>query len=130
MKNNNIDFSLIVGRNVSSKTFLSLDDNTILDLCNIINILLDNAIEAILECDDKKIFIEINKDNSLILSISNEYKNDIDLSKIYDIGYTTKGKGHGYGLSLVRDLVMKNKRITSETEVLTSTFIQTIKVDL
>ena len=34
-----------------------------------------------------------------------------DVKKVGKKGYSTKGKGHGFGLSLVKDIIRKNNRL-------------------
>ena len=49
------------------------------------------------------------KDNkNIVFKIYNTYKGKIDIEKV-GTGYTSKGKGHGYGLRLVKDIINENK---------------------
>ena len=58
--------------------------------------------------ENKKILIITKKsDDKIIFSIYNTYTGKIDLNKI-GTGYTTKGKGRGYGLRLVEDIISTN----------------------
>lgn len=89
----------------------------------ILGILLDNAIEAANECEEKVINIAIRKDfhsDRQLLIIENTYNNkDIDTEKIYDKGYSTKENNTGLGLWEIRQILKKKNNLnlyTSKTE--------------
>jgi two-component system sensor histidine kinase AgrC len=64
------------------------------------------------------------------ISISNSLGKILEIEKINDKGYSTKGKKHGYGLSLVNDILKESKKITSETSITGSIFKQTVKIKI
>lgn len=86
-------------------------------LCKILSILLDNAIEAAKECDEKIINVIFKKDiksNKELIIIENSYKKiDINLDKIFEKGYSTKEnkKDHGLGLWNVRKILSKSENL-------------------
>ena len=94
------------------------------ELCRVLGILIDNAIEATKECDNKEISIKFIKDkynNRNLVIIENPYKNTLlDLSKLKQKGFTTKKdkKRHGLGLWRVNKIVAKNDnlRLTTSRE--------------
>ncbi len=87
------------------------------NITKILGVLLDNAIDASKKCKTKRIIIDVTKETSnVIFSISNLYKGRIDLSKI-GTGYSSKGKGHGYGLRLVKDIVESNKSLYIQSSI-------------
>ena len=131
MKDNKILFSLSVSRDVRKINLekLSMSDNY--KLCKIVGVLLDNAIEASLTCKDKRIMISLYIDDEmLIVEIANKYCEKIDLENIDKEGYTTKGDGHGYGLSLVKEIISESNIFINERKVTKDIFKQTIKIDL
>lgn len=83
-------------------------DNFILkdiDICKILGILIDNAIESSVESEQKILNIGISNDESEIyIIISNSFKNKPITHKIFEKGYSTKGENRGLGLSIVRQL--------------------------
>lgn len=87
------------------------------NLCRILGILIDNAIEATKECDDKIIkvkfiFDKLNKRNLII--IENPYNNKyVDLKNMYVKGFTSKKnkKDHGLGLWKVKQIINLNKNL-------------------
>lgn len=99
------------------------------DISKIIGVYLDNAIEASMNSKEKYIILEIFVENEeLIFKISNTYSNNIDLNKIDNEGYTTKGKGKGYGLSLVKDLLTKNKNFEQTREFNGMYYVQMLNI--
>lgn len=78
------------------------------DLVTILTNVLDNAIEAVEKCDEKRIVFKIIKDyNTLIIDSTNPYKGKI---KDEDNFLTTKNdkKNHGFGLANIKKTVEAN----------------------
>ena len=87
----------------------------IYEFTRVLGILLDNAIQASVECEEKIINIEIRKDakrNRQLLLIENTYLNkDIDTDKIFEKEYSTKEGNSGLGLWEVRKILRKNTNL-------------------
>lgn len=85
-------------------TKLSIDT---LDICRIIGILFDNAIEGTLLCEEKLIhFAVIKVDTNTIFVINNTCVESLPpIYKLYEENFSTKGEGHGIGLKTVRDII-------------------------
>lgn len=100
----------------------------ILDLARITGILLDNAIEESKKIEGSTIKFAASKEHGIVkILIANQLENtNLDLSKIYERNYTTKGKGHGIGLYTVKSLISKYDNITSDTRINDNWFIQEI----
>lgn len=88
------------------------------ELCRILAILLDNAIEAARDCEEKIINVRFVKDvraNRKLLIIENSYcEKDIDIDKIFEKGYTSKVdtmNQHGLGLWNVRRILEKSNNL-------------------
>ncbi|MBI6874168.1 sensor histidine kinase [Clostridium aciditolerans] len=83
-----------------------LSINTI-DICRIIGIFIDNAIEAAILCDKKDVKIAVVKnDDSTVFIISNSCLEDTPpIYKIYEENFSTKGDNRGIGLKTVRYIV-------------------------
>ena len=91
------------------------------ELCRVLGILIDNAIEATKECNNKQIWIKFIKDNynnrNLVI-IENPCKNTLlDLSKLKEKGFTTKKDKifHGLGLWRVNQIIKKNENLRLAT---------------
>ena len=128
MKDNRVLFSLDVSRDVRKIELekMNIEDNY--KLCKIVGVLLDNAIEESLKIDDRRIMISLYVDDDmLVIDISNRFNGKIELDKIDEKGYTTKGEGHGYGLSLVKDLVSESDCFLNERKINKDVFKQIIK---
>ena len=95
-------------------------------------VFLDNAIEAVKELNKKEIVVEIyTMDNNLCIDITNNFKGNLDLEKISNIKYTTKGEGHGYGLTLVNKLLEEEpEKLVNEKSINRDTFTQTLKIKM
>lgn len=62
-------------------------------------IMLDNAIEASLNSDDKVLHIDLyTNENDIVVEIKNTFSNVVDLCEIGKIGYSTKGNNRGLGI--------------------------------
>jgi len=84
-------------------------DKNLQSISKILGVYLDNAIEAAENSREKFIIFEVFiEDKNIVFTISNTFSNEINMEKIDENGYSTKGKGKGYGLSLVKDLISKN----------------------
>jgi len=86
-------------------------------VCQVLGILLDNAIEAALETEEKSLSIAIiANSHSKTFVIKNSWRdNGLDLSKIFELGFSTKGEGRGVGLYTVRGYTNKIKGLLIQT---------------
>lgn len=112
----------------SSLRKLSVKENN--QLSKIIGVFLDNAMESAILSDKKEVSINIFLDGSIVVfEIANTYKEKIEIDKIYESRYTSKGKNRGYGLTLVKNIVDKSNKITNETKIDNEYFIQILKIN-
>lgn len=129
MEENNIKYYLYVDQNIKDKDIESFDLKTYRDLTKLLGVFLDNAIDAALKSEEKEIEVELkDKDDCLLVIISNTYDKNIDINKVGKSGFTTKGAGHGFGLSIVKDIARTNSEIETFSSKETDKFIQTAMV--
>ena len=113
-----------LGITINLQVFINLNELTIdiYSFCRMLGILLDNAIEASNMCDDKVINIDIRDikpRKCKVISIENTYLDkDIDISKLYEKGYTSKTdnkEAHGIGLWQISKMLKKYDNVFLET---------------
>lgn len=129
-ENKGIKVALNVSKKVEDSTVYKLDIRQEKEFGKILGVYLDNAIEASLESEEKKLGIEAyaNKEKEFKIIISNTYKNKPDKNKLGKESFSTKGKGRGHGLLLVKHIVEKNEIFEIKTEIQEKIYIQTIKI--
>ena len=109
---------------------LSKINSDIYELSRILGILLDNAIEAARETDEKIINIILKSDKrKQIFIIENScVDNNISTTKIFEKGYSTKENNSGIGLWKVHKILAKNTDIDLFTTVKNNMFKQELSV--
>lgn len=132
MKENNITHNLHISKDINKSHLINIGDKTNVDICKIIGVYLDNAIEAVMEAEVKEINIDLYlEDAYFCISIANTFKGKVDLDAITDYGYTTKSNGHGYGLSLVKEVIKDNNALSSKTDIIDNkVFVQNLKIKM
>ena len=99
----------------------------------VLGILLDNAIEAAEDCEEKLVNIIFRDDsirNKQTLIIENSYNNqtDLDLDLIYKKGYSTKPNNTGLGLWKVNKIIKSNHNAEIFSSKSESLFVQKIEI--
>lgn len=131
MNDKNIKPILDVSNSVKKFKFENLDTKLNYDICRIVGVFLDNSIEETEKLDEREIMLSMyEQNNDLVIEISNKFKNVPDLERLEEKGYSTKGKGHGYGLSLVNDIVNNNNQIINEKGITRNIFTQKLIIKM
>lgn len=131
MNDKNIKPILDVSNSVKKFKFENLDTKLNYDICRIVGVFLDNSIEETEKLDEREIILSMyEQNNDLVIEISNKFKNVPDLERLEEKGYSTKGKGHGYGLSLVNDIVNNNNQIINEKGITRNIFTQKLIIKM
>lgn len=110
-----------VNMNLEIMTDLKDEEEISYEICRILAILLDNAIEAAAQCENGFINLRIVKDNKFSrknIIVENTYKNrNINLDRLFDKGYSSKenSKNHGLGLWNVRKILKKHNNLNLYT---------------
>ena len=127
-----IKYKLDISKDVRTVDLIDLDEELVLNICKILGVFLDNAIDAVRKIRKKEVNIELYVvDNSLYIDITNNFNGNIELSKIGHEKNTTKGENHGYGLLLVNRIIAENfKHLENEKSVNGNQFTQSLIIKL
>ena len=105
-----------ISKQVSSEIEKINNENFVV-LCKCFSILLDNAIDACCNLNEKIINIDIYKENKcIILSICNTCEKEVEIEFINKKNYSTKGKKRGLGLYIVNNLLDNCESINLKQE--------------
>lgn len=121
---------------INLNVFLDLNEiearMKIYDFTRILGILLDNAIDAAKECEEKTINVTFRKEmsnNMIALIIQNTYNNkDVDTEKIYQKGISSKENHSGLGLWKIRQILMRNNNLNLFTTKDNTYFTQQFEI--
>ena len=114
---NEINFDTVVN-GVDYAKFEAMDKELYYKVCKILGILMDNAIDACVDSDKKKLVVSVYTENEdLCVEINNSYSGIVDKDGIKKKGYTTKGKNHGYGLTILNRIVDETKELEFEQSI-------------
>lgn len=118
--------------NMSLLLDLSKLNMKIYDFTRVLGILLDNAIDASSECEEKVmniIFRDDSKNNRQLIIIENTYNDkDVDTEKIFNKGFTGKENHTGLGLWEIRKILNKSKNLNLYTTKNEKYFSQQIEI--
>ena len=99
-----------------------------LDLSRALGILLDNAIEETEKTGGKISLVVSEQQDTVHIIVENTIEQEVDLSRIYEEGYSTKGSGRGNGLPGLRKILQKYPGASLMTECENGTFIQRLAI--
>ena len=102
-----------------------------MQLSRVLGIFLDNSLEAGLELDDNRflelIILKVNK--TIAIHITNTFKNNnLDIDKINESGYSSKGENRGIGLGSANDIISKHNMILN-TRIEDNLFKQILTIE-
>ena len=99
-----------------------------LDLSRALGILLDNAIEETEKTGGKISLVVSRQQDAVHIIVENTIEREVDLARIYEEGYSTKGSGRGNGLPGLRKILQKYPGASLMTECENGTFIQRLAI--
>ena len=118
--------------NMSLLLDLSKLNMKIYEFTRVLGILLDNAIDASNECEEKIINIILRddaKNHRQLITIENTYNDkNVDTEKIFNKGFTGKENHTGLGLWEVRKILNKSKNLNLHTTKNEKYFSQQIEI--
>lgn len=100
-----------------------------LNICEVVGICMDNAIEAAKDCKDKLIYINMYKNDpqNIFIDITNTFCNEIDIDKLGKKNYSTKNRNSGIGLNYALNA---SPLIKVSSKIVEDLFITKIKVKI
>ena len=105
--------------------------DTLKDITMVLGIVIDNAMESCIKTEQKSLSIYIYEEKeSIVFQVSNTFKGVVNIELLYKIGYSTKGKNRGYGLSYAKRIVQDNSQLEIKSAINEDVFIQYLKVRL
>lgn len=121
----NINVQVNISKDIESSFLKNLNTQDFNQLCKLLGIYLDNAIESSEISYEKNMSIEIlNYLNQVKFIISNSYN-----QKVKKIGNSTKGITRGHGLLLANKIIKNNKNIVCQTEITDKIYSQKITLN-
>ena len=102
-----------------------------MQLSRVLGIFLDNSLEAGLELDNNRflelLILKVNK--TIVIQITNTFKNNnLDIDKINESGYSSKGVNRGIGLNSANDIISKHNMILN-TRIEDNLFKQILTIE-
>ncbi len=132
-KFSNLDSNINVSIDIknSLKKYESISPKLNKDCLKILGVFIDNAIEAVKNEKEKYINLEfIKQKEQIIITVRNTCTPRVNIKDLTKNGFTTKGKNHGYGLSLVSDIVRKEDALDIKFECDDDIFSATLVIRL
>lgn len=127
MKDNDIDFQVVLARNIKEFDFTKIDMKTNMELCKILGVLIDNAIDEVTKLEDRKIKLELFcKNGDLHIDVSNNYGKLLD--NMDEVGVTSKEGLHGYGLGIIAQITKQNPKLQNQKKINANRFHQIVVV--
>lgn len=100
----------------------------IMDLCRILGILLDNAIEEVSNEKGDISVVLSNQDAGLYIIVDNQLFHEMNMPDIFREGYSTKDNHHGVGLVSLQRIIEKYPNVTHAARIRNNRFIQEITI--
>ena len=100
-------------------TIQPLSNNAGFAVIRALGILIDNALEESIRINKTHFSVLlVASDRGLEASVVNDINDDFNLAKFTEPGFTTKGRGHGNGLTIINELIQQNKNIIIKKTVI------------
>ncbi len=131
MKNLKAHIEVFVDSELTNIDPSTLYDKEYNQLTTILGVILDNMIDSIKETPEKLVSMYIHlQDDKIHCEFVNSYLGEIDLNRLNEVGYTTKGEQHGVGLPLVSKIIKSNERFDCKPSIIDNFFTQHLTIKL
>lgn len=132
MDDKKIKYVLNIDRKIRMIDFDNISSELNLKICKIISIFMDNSIDEVMTHKKNKV---VNVDmyiaqDKLMVEVANSFENSFDVNKIFEKRYTTKSNGHGYGLSLAKELIDSENQLDNYNKIEDDVFTQILEIRL
>ena len=103
-----------------------------IDMVRVFSILLENVVEECSKIHDSVMHLAVYKsENSIIIYVKNQFSGiPPQIGQIFKMGYSTKGKDRGVGLSVLQKIIHKYKSAAIETYIQEDYFVQKVIINL
>lgn len=98
------------------------------DMLRGLGILIDNAMEAVPEENGQIRLVMLQEEKELYIAVANNYETEPNLNALSQKGYTTKGSGHGTGLSSYRKIISGYPDCITRTYLRDGFFVQELRI--
>ncbi len=104
-------------------------DCRITDLCRCLSVLIDNAADEVRGRDGARVDIMIScQEGYTTFRVKNRLYHTVDVHRIWQQGYSTRGAERGIGLASYRKIVESYENLLAATAVQEGCFIQELKI--
>ncbi|WP_144508931.1 sensor histidine kinase [Bacillus mycoides] len=85
------------------------DERIIHELITIVGNLINNALDAVMNCEKRQVEVGIQDGDTLIITVQDTGKGiqEDEIDALFIKGYSTKGDNRGYGLHLVKESIQR-----------------------
>lgn len=126
-----INTNISISKDINKSKLNNLATKQKDELYSIIGVYLDNAIQAAKESNKKEVSLEFYKEKEkIVIVIANTYNGKIEMEKLDNYGYTTKGKNHGVGLHLVKKIIENEVIYSQSRSLFEDYYVQKLIIDL
>lgn len=131
MESLKINMDISISKDIAKTSLSRLSTKQKDNLYSIFGIYLDNAIQAAKESKEKEISLEIYKEKKeIVMILANTYIGSIEMEKIDNYGYTTKGKNHGIGLHIVKKIMLEDETFCQNRRLFKNYYVQELRIHL
>lgn len=121
-----IEIKININKQIANSFLNNLSSNTFNQLGKVLGIFLDNAIEGAEQSADKQLGVEVycqNDEATFIISNTYTASPSISINR-----RSTKGPNRGHGLLLAQQIIKLNPKLSNETSVTESVYIQKLTI--